>query len=519
MPDNGLGGHMNKLDILKSLSLGNSVAEQEADSLQHYFFETDQWQKILSGEVDIIYGQKGAGKSALFSFLSSKEKEYEFISRSILLISASNMRGESVFSALQYDPPPTESSFIYLWKIYILALIASKLKDYQLHDKNGDKLISAMEEAGLIPRSFNIETMFKSALEWILDRVKRKPSSVENTITFDSSGVPIYIRKSHYTDQNQKSDSSDIGMPINDLFSIANSVLEANDLNTWVLFDRLDVAFNETAELEKNALRALFKVYLDLFAYNKIQLKIFVRDDIWNKITADGFREASHIVRKTTINWNTDGLLNLIMRRILNNNLVTEFLSIDKNSVISDIKLQNSTFYRIMPEKVDTGKNPQTFDWIVTRISDGLKISTPRDLITFFKELVAAQIKRIEQGSTAPEGDKLFDRSIFKHALSVVSKIRYEQTLLSEYPEYKNYFEVLKSKHVEHNIETLSNLWKDLTEEKNIRVIADKLVEIGFFERRDGKQGISYWTPFLYRDALSMIQRKAFSSKNVSTRE
>ncbi len=39
------------------------------DQLASYFVETDHWGRLYSDEVDIIYGPKGAGKSALYSLL------------------------------------------------------------------------------------------------------------------------------------------------------------------------------------------------------------------------------------------------------------------------------------------------------------------------------------------------------------------------------------------------------------------------------------------------------------------
>ena len=47
-------------------------------------------------------------------------------------------------------------------------------------------------------------------------------------------------------------------MSVDRLLQLANSALGSVKLNVWVLMDRLDVAFAETHELERNALRALF---------------------------------------------------------------------------------------------------------------------------------------------------------------------------------------------------------------------------------------------------------------------
>src|SRR5690606_29211793 len=90
----------------------------------------------------------------------------------------------------------------------------------------------------------------------------------------------------------------------------------------WVLLDRLDVAFAENVELESNALRALFRVYLDLLALSNVKLKIFLRTDIWARITSEGFREASHITRHVTITWNRSSLLNLVVKRAVHNETI-----------------------------------------------------------------------------------------------------------------------------------------------------------------------------------------------------
>jgi hypothetical protein len=39
--------------------------------------------------------------------------------------------------------------------------------------------------------------------------------------------------------------------------------------------------------------------------------------------------------------------------------------------------------------------------------------------------------------------------------------------------------------------------------------MAHELAEIGFFERRGERDAPEYWVPFLYRDALDMVQGTA----------
>ena len=43
------------------------MAENEFQTLEQYFVETDQYQRTLRGEVNLVVGRKGTGKTALFS--------------------------------------------------------------------------------------------------------------------------------------------------------------------------------------------------------------------------------------------------------------------------------------------------------------------------------------------------------------------------------------------------------------------------------------------------------------------
>lgn len=79
---------------------------------------------------------------------------------------------------------------------------------------------------------------------------------------------------------------------VDGLASLANTALESAGVQIWVLLDRLDVAFVESHDLEGNALRALFRVYRDFASFDQVKLKIFLRSDIWRRITESGFREA-----------------------------------------------------------------------------------------------------------------------------------------------------------------------------------------------------------------------------------
>jgi hypothetical protein len=53
--------------ILEKITFGASSAENEFTSLSGYYLETDQFQRALRGEVRLVVGRKGSGKTAIFA--------------------------------------------------------------------------------------------------------------------------------------------------------------------------------------------------------------------------------------------------------------------------------------------------------------------------------------------------------------------------------------------------------------------------------------------------------------------
>ena len=88
-----------------------------------------------------------------------------------------------------------------------------------------------------------------------------------------------------------------------------------------------------------------------------------------------------------------------------------------------------------------------------------------------------------------------------------MSKARLEQTLYAEYPSLRAYCEKLRGDKSAQTSESLANIWS--VDSSEAMKIARKLVEVGFFEERIVKDQLTFWVPFLYRDALELVQGTA----------
>jgi hypothetical protein len=496
---------MTKQDILRQTSFGHRIAEEETRELTSYFVQTDQWQRIFAGNVDIVYGRKGSGKSAIYSVLL--DNATNLFDRRILITSAENPRGAPAFKDLVADPPTSEQEFRALWKLYFLSLAGALFKEYAISNEAGRFLTETLEEAGLLPKDQNLSSVIRSALDYA--RALLRIESVEAGIRLDPvSGLPAGLTGKITLKEPSSAGQASGLISVDSLFRVANDALAEQGFQLWIASDRLDIAFAENTDLEENALRALFKAYLDLVGLDRIHPKIFLRSDIWERITKAGFREASHITRHVTITWDKQSLMNLVIRRVLKNEVLREQYQVEPHEVLSDYSKQTALFYRMFPDKVDAGdKKPETIDWMLSRTRDGLGETAPRELIHLLSSVREVQLRKLEIGETEPPGEILIDRPAIKEGLIQVSKVRLEQTIFAEYPYVRESLLKLRGEKTQQTSETLAAIWA--VDTADALRIANSLVEIGFFEERGSRENPEFWVPFLYRDALDMVQGAA----------
>jgi len=503
----GTESHVNSTDaaekrkVLQATTFGKPTAEEEGEDLSAYFVETDQWQRLFAGDIDVIYGAKGSGKSALYSLLLSRTSE--LFDRGIMIVAAENPRGAVAFRDLVANPPADEAEFRNLWKLFFLVLVAQTLRDYGVASPRLRKVLEPLEEARLIPRNASLRGLLQTAFSYVRRIMRTDALALETTISINPvnsmpSGVTGRIR---FVEPSSLEESMG-WVSVDHLLELANTALEESKFRVWLVLDRLDVAFAESTDLERNALRALFRVYLDMRKFQAISLKIFLRTDIWMSILRGGFREASHISSQMTILWDEASLLNLVIRRAVHNNALRTFYLIDPAKTLSDRSDQVSVFYRIFPRKVRTTEPLRTFDWILQNTCDGSRQNSPRELIHLLSAARQLQLRRYEVGQTPPEGDTLFDAVSLVNALPEVARVRFQQTLCAEYPHLRERMQQLENEKSDHTPDTLANIWR--VNADDAVGIAYQLVDIGFFQFTGTRRAPRFLLPLLYQSALKI---------------
>ena len=112
-------------DALQSLYLGKSVAEFD-DALERYFIETNAFRELVQDKCDIIAGDKGTGKTAIYRILQKKYTSIPELKK-IEVIAAFNPSGSPIFQQLVSHSMLSEIEYNHLWKAYIISFAGNWL--------------------------------------------------------------------------------------------------------------------------------------------------------------------------------------------------------------------------------------------------------------------------------------------------------------------------------------------------------------------------------------------------------
>ncbi|WP_348267912.1 P-loop ATPase, Sll1717 family [Edaphobacter sp. DSM 109919] len=488
--------------VLGELNLGKSVAEFD-EGLDRYFVDTEIFRSLTTDTVDIIAGDKGTGKTALYRTLKQRYAKIPELAHTEI-ITGFNVTGNPVFQKLVHIQTLTEGQYRAIWKTYIFSLVANWL--LQLYDENTteemDELQDMLTVAGLRSYDDSAETVF-SRIVGAVSRLLR-PSSAEVEVSLSETGMPIVKPKLEFEKDEKKTspviDPNEI--PYEAALKTLDKALGTANITVWIAFDRLDEAFQGFENIEIPALRALLRSYLDIQDFPHIKLKLFVRKDLFRKVISGGFVNLTHInAQKIEIVWDEEDLLALLAARVRESTQFSEALSLTGSE--TDIEV----FYKIFPGQIDPGsRKPNTWNWMMTRIRDGNNIKPPRNLLDLVEKARQTQL-RDEQRSArdVTPGEPLIQADSVRKAQKQLSQQRVEDTLLAESPELAETIELFRGGRAEHNAQSLSEML--LVPVADIRSTVRPLQHAGFLE----EIGSNFKVPSLYREGLEIKQGKAFA--------
>jgi hypothetical protein len=471
------------LGSLASLSFGQDVAEHD-ENLDTYFLATSTYWAVVKDQADAVLGAKGTGKSAIARYLSRADIAIPELS-DVLLIPAFNLRGSVLFRRLTDSTKPSdESAYRDLFLAYIVGLAGNHLIQTFKGAADVSQLDELMHASGLAVSSNSVHSIWRRALERLKPRI-------ETTIT---------ISDEQASERIDRADEVVTLEVLERLLEVIYDFVEKRGIRCWVIFDRLDEAFVENHEIEVTALRGLLRAQIDACSFgNRLRAKLFLRLDIFERITETvGFVNATHL-RTTRISWNSDSIHHLVALRlkVWNQRANGTDPSLDLSSPIACRRLCR----RILPRKID---RYDSLVWLLLVTVDGTREYNPRNVITLLRN---AQLEEIQITTRNAEDIDIKPAVLSHRAMAAgykqLSVARLNDTLYAESAIARENIPKLRGKVTKFSQQALAD--KLGIDGAALDHVVQVLIYVGFL-RIDGD---SYLIPPLYRPALFSSTHKA----------
>lgn len=433
----------NILDIIKNIDKGAGTSEIEyktIEDLKKYFYPRKDYKFIFDTSKFLILGEKGVGKTALFSVLS--HPDYAKALAKYCGVNDEISKAEWI-TGLERDSPyfPDKTNFEALSEFTI-----SSLRNY-----------------------------------WVILLLRQ----LSHQFTFDSQLLKRIV-SAKLKDLKDIAIESNIGEDLSEILGEINTKLKDEGKTMIIIYDHLDAVLPSENDVRGKLVSALLTFYYDnINRYENIKAKIFLRKDIFEREVNDITDKVKIQNYSVVIKWDYEQLLNLIWKRIYEQDKdlsIFEGLKIEEFDILGSIpNLTTEEEHKILLDQIfgqNMGGNNKAYpyNWVKSHIEDTNGQLHPRTLIRLFSE--SAELQRNDR--EIPK-DRIIRSKNIEDALSTkVSKLQVDE-LKEEYPELNNIFDGLADKVSGRAPMTETDLLNALNELKVKEPISaiDKLRTIG----------------------------------------
>lgn len=278
---------------------------------------------------------------------------------------------------------------------------------------------------------------------------------------------------------------------------------EADPAKSLALYvDGLDTSFKDDLAVRSRALQGLFVGWQASFnGLRTIALKIFLRTDLWESLS---FPEKSHLQTRTLqLVWDEPNLWRMVLKRALQSEGFRALChSCGVDPVLSPDQVEqaphetlNHHMDALVEQRIWSGKNSLTRNWMIRRLTDAKSTVYPRDVLCLIKESMRLEGDRIqEQKRLSP--DAVLSREAVADSLLPTSELRVE-AVREEYQELIDVLPRLRGAPAKGPIRDLRPLL-----EPDVDRQLERLVRAGILEAR----GDDYSVPPLYLHGLGMAR-------------
>lgn len=508
------------------LKLAEQIASYDEDEVNEISSKIEKKEldkaQILSGIEQIMPGRLAASENEFFEdmdlekkFYPLKEHRFIFEPDKFLILGSKGSGKSALFSVLEHPKYAKSLASYYdlsVKSIHNMRWVTGLKGDSDYPSQNTFDILSEKDDI----------VFYKSY--WRLLALRYIYKNTDNLPTLDGQ-----ILEDIYSDSKIRELALDrvLTEKIENHFKLLDQFLKENDLKLTIVYDALDVLLGKDYRGKMiSALIALWYEYLP--RYKNIRVKIFLRDDIFEKEVRDIADKVKLRNYSERINWTYDELLAMVWKRMLQNSgeiaqifkdLINNLGMILKNEdnlgyiPRADQDINKALIKFLIGERMGSGKAAFSYNWIKNHLADTNEKIVPRSILKLFAE---AASKEIESGDLHSNNTIIRPRSL-KEVMSEVSKDRV-QDLLEEYREYEYLFDNLKeylSKFPAYEQDLKDSFRRcGIPEGQEVTTIQD-LVNIGVMKpyQRKNNDPIRYHIPdiFLIGLGLSRVGLKAIN--------
>jgi hypothetical protein len=296
--------------LLETLNLGASAAENELQDLGHYYLQTDEFRRAQRGELRIVTGRKGAGKTALFSQLRDKIRGDR--SRLVLDLKPEGFQllklRERVLDYLEEGSK--EHTITAFWEYLLLLEMCHKLleKDKEVHmrDNRLYEPYRAMAEAYFEGEDAT-EGDFSERMLALTQRIADDFDQSHRTISAD-----LRLSTGEITELLHRHDVAALRNSVASYLEFKNGV--------WILFDNLDKGWpahgvtSEDVLTLRSLIDAMGKIEKEMQKRDiECHGVVFIRNDVY-ELLVDNAPDRGKIA-SVALDWTDPELLREVLRR------------------------------------------------------------------------------------------------------------------------------------------------------------------------------------------------------------
>ena len=334
-----------KRRFLETVSFGSSSAENEFRELGSYYLTTDQFLRAMRGEVRLIVGRKGSGKTALFAQLRDRVRQPQENIVLDLKPEGYKLRklSESIGSLLTEGT--YEHTIMAFWEYLLLLEICYKIleKDKIPHIRD-HRIYEPYRDLEELYRSdkYVQEGDFSERMSVLLERI------VKDHGVLQEKNRREMLTEGQVTELIHRHDVKQLRSAVTDYLKLKG--------NLWVLVDNLDKGWPahglEPQDLLviRSLLEATRKLEHDLLKSNiEAYAIIFLRNDVYEFLvseTSDRGKES-----RAVLDWTDSELLREVLRRRIVVNLENQdkhsFNELWQQLCVSHVNGEESSQYMI----------------------------------------------------------------------------------------------------------------------------------------------------------------------------